>query len=125
MTFLPGGTPGATAISPWRKDPGETGREAEARRPSPSGSWPSWNRPPALTPWPGSSRLVEPVKALQGPAIGRPARTAPPGAISQLLGTSKQGPLNAYTRAIEHQEKYIPDLHDAHLGLGRHQRRGR
>jgi hypothetical protein len=33
--------------------------------------------------------------------------------IGQVLGTSKQGALNAYTRAIEHQEKYVPDLHDA------------
>lgn len=33
--------------------------------------------------------------------------------IGEALGTSKQGALNAYTRAIEHQEKYIPDLHDA------------
>jgi hypothetical protein len=33
--------------------------------------------------------------------------------IGQVLGTSKQGALNAYTRAIEHQEEYVPDLHDA------------
>jgi hypothetical protein len=33
--------------------------------------------------------------------------------IGQVLGTSKQGALNAYTRAIEHQETYVPDLHDA------------
>lgn len=32
--------------------------------------------------------------------------------IGNVLGTSKQGALNAYTRAIEHQEKYVPDLHD-------------
>ena len=32
--------------------------------------------------------------------------------VGQVLGTSKQGALNAYTRAIEHQEKYVPDLHD-------------
>ena len=33
--------------------------------------------------------------------------------IGEVLGVSKQGALNAYTRAIEHQEKYAPDLHDA------------
>jgi len=33
--------------------------------------------------------------------------------IGEVLGTSKQGALNAYTRAIEHQEKYVPDLHHA------------
>jgi hypothetical protein len=33
--------------------------------------------------------------------------------VGEVLGTSKQGALNAYTRAIEHQEKYVPDLHDA------------
>lgn len=33
--------------------------------------------------------------------------------IGQVLGTSKQGALNAYTRAIEAQEKYVPDFHDA------------
>jgi hypothetical protein len=30
----------------------------------------------------------------------------------EVLGTSKQGALNAYTRAIEAQEKYTPDFHD-------------
>jgi hypothetical protein len=30
-----------------------------------------------------------------------------------VLGASKQGALNAYTRTIEHQEEYVPDLHDA------------
>jgi hypothetical protein len=33
--------------------------------------------------------------------------------VGEVLGTSKQGALNAYTRAIEHQEKHVPDLHDA------------
>ncbi len=33
--------------------------------------------------------------------------------IGHVLGTSKQGALNAYTRAIEHQEKYVPDFHVA------------
>jgi hypothetical protein len=28
-----------------------------------------------------------------------------------VLGASKQGALNAYTRTIEHQEEYVPDLH--------------
>ena len=36
--------------------------------------------------------------------------------IGKVLGTSKQGALNAYTRAIEHQEKYAPDFHDAAAG---------
>ena len=36
--------------------------------------------------------------------------------IGEVLGISKQGALNAYTRAIEHQEKYVPDLHDAAAG---------
>jgi hypothetical protein len=33
--------------------------------------------------------------------------------VGEVLGTSKQGALNAYSRAIEHQEKHVPDLHDA------------
>jgi hypothetical protein len=38
--------------------------------------------------------------------------------IGQVLGTSKQGALNAYTRAIETQEKYVPDFHDAAAARG-------
>jgi hypothetical protein len=33
--------------------------------------------------------------------------------IGEALGTTKQGAQQAYRRAIEHQEKYVPDMHDA------------
>ena len=33
--------------------------------------------------------------------------------VGEVLGISKQGALNDYTRAIEAQEKYAPDFHDA------------
>jgi hypothetical protein len=33
--------------------------------------------------------------------------------IGEVLGTSKQGAQLAYRRAIEAQEKYAPDFHDA------------
>ena len=62
-------------------------------------------------------RLVELMKGWQWLAI-KSAREdgATWEQVGQVLGTSKQGAQLAYRRAIETQEKYVPDLHDAAAG---------